>query len=270
MKKKLAVITKEDMKSSEIRAHVLADIERDGSFSLSVLDDASQITDEDEVLVFGGDGTVLEVVRAVADKNIPLLCVNLGNLGFLAEYEKNVDSQSVISVLKSSDLTEKMLLCVKSSSGISERALNEVVIRSLSSRPIYVDVYVDGKFVDSYHSDGAIVSSPTGSTAYSLSAGGPILAPNVYAFVINPICAHSLHSRPLVVGADSKVELKVKGDCACVCVDGNSTYTLEKGGVVTVEKSSKTAKFVRSGEDDFYKKLLKKMNRWGTTECAEG
>lgn len=82
MKKKLAVITKEDMKSSEIRAHVLADIERDGSFSLSVLDDASQITDEDEVLVFGGDGTVLEVVRAVADKNIPLLCVNLGNLGF--------------------------------------------------------------------------------------------------------------------------------------------------------------------------------------------
>lgn len=88
MKKKLAVITKEDMKSSDIRAHVLADIERDGSFSLSVLDDASQITDEDEVLVFGGDGTVLEVVRAVADKNIPLLCVNLGNLGFWRNTKK--------------------------------------------------------------------------------------------------------------------------------------------------------------------------------------
>lgn len=270
MKKHIAVITKEDMKSSDIRADILADIQKDGGFSLCICDDSSKISDEDVVLIFGGDGTVLEVVRAVAEKNIPILCVNLGNLGFLAEYERSVNSQDVVNALKSSDLRQRMMLCVNLSSGVSERALNEVVIRSLSSRPIYIDVYVDGKFVDSYHSDGAIVSSPTGSTAYSLSAGGPILAPDVYAFVINPICAHSLHSRPLVVSADSIVEMRVKGECACVCVDGNTTYTLGQGGIVTVKKSSKTAKFVCSGDDEFYKKLLQKMNRWGTTECTEG
>lgn len=269
MKKRIAVVTKTEMISSSVRRDILAAIENDGGFSLSVLPDAGKITDESVVLVFGGDGTVLEAIRAIDGKDLPLLCVNLGNLGFLAEYEKDVSANQVVCALKNGKVTEKMLLCVKAGD-FCERALNEVVVKSLTSRPIYVDVYVDGVFVDSYHSDGAIVSSPTGSTAYSLSAGGPILAPDVEAFVINPICAHSLHSRPLVVSAGSKVELRLKSDCAGVCVDGKSSFALQNGDVVCVSKSQKSAKFIRTRDEDFYKKLLQKMNRWGTTECTEG
>ncbi|MDE7372641.1 MAG: hypothetical protein K2N18_01110, partial [Clostridia bacterium] len=111
-----------------------------------------------------------------------------------------------------------------------------------------------------------IVSSPAGSTAYSLSAGGPVLAPGVDATVIIPICAHSLHSRPLVVSASSQIVVKLSGDhSATVSVDGVNKGSLEKDGVVSVTKSQNKAVFLSDGKSNFYAKLLSKMNRWGTT-----
>ena len=149
-------------------------------------------------------------------------------------------------------------------------ALNEVVIKTYGTRPITLDVSVDGKFVDSYHSDGLIISSPAGSTAYSLSAGGPVLAPDVDALVINPICAHSLHSRPLVVSASSTVKVTVtstsaRGMVANVIIDGNNRYSMQMDESVIVTKSAKKAEFISVDGDSFYTKLLQKMNRWGTT-----
>ena len=222
--------------------------------------------DTDRVLVFGGDGTMLEAVRSVGRREIPFLGVNLGHLGFLAAFEQNAHCEQIIYCFKIGNHIHRMLLDIDINGNGNIQALNEVVIKTTGTRPITLDVIVDGAFADSFHSDGIIVSSPAGSTAYSLSAGGPVLAPDVDAIVIIPICAHSLHSRPLVVNAASEIVIKLSGEHnGTVSVDGANNGTLFKNGTVRVTKLDKSATFLSDGGENFYAKLLKKMNRWGTT-----
>lgn len=266
MKEIVAIVTKAGLTDIKERIAIVEELKNDGDFDVYEIDAGKEYQkDTDVAVVFGGDGTMLEAVREAKGRDIAFFGVNLGNLGFLTSCEKNEDAQNIIAAIKERRCTERLLL-LGNANGCEFQALNEVVVKSATSRPIYVDLYIDDNFVDCYHSDGAIVASPTGSTAYSLSAGGPIVAPSVDALTINPICPHSLHSRPLVVGANSKIVLALYGsETASVFADGKFVACLKDGDEVMVEKSANTAKFIIANSDDFYKKLLQKMNRWGVT-----
>lgn len=266
MKEKVAIITKDAILQSKERARIIDAIRNDGSFEVYEISQNQGIIEGTSVAIaFGGDGTMLEAVKLTLSQNIPVLGINLGNLGFLTSCEKDVDTKAVIDAIKARNIESKMTLKT-TGEGFLSHALNEVVIRATNYRPVRIELYVDGAFVDCFHADGAIVSTPTGSTAYSLSSGGPILAPDVEAFVINPICAHSLHSRPIVVSANSHVTLKLVGDeRAIVCIDGRKAKDLSTGEEIEVCKSQIQAQFITLDKSDFYNKLLHKMNSWGTT-----
>ncbi len=262
---KISVITKPNMSLHATRKDVLEILSKE--HVVCECENRREIApDTDVVLVFGGDGTMLDAVRAVGGRNIAILGVNLGNLGFLTSFEQDADPKKIADTLIHGDTVSRMLLDVSINGAKQQNALNEVVIKTAGTRPITLDVSVDGSFADSFHSDGIIVSSPAGSTAYALSAGGPVLAPDVDAFEIIPICAHSMHSRPLVVSSSSCVKITLGGEHdAVVSIDGGNDGILKVGEAVTVSKSSQTAKFISAGNSSFYNKLLSKMNRWGTT-----
>ncbi|MEG2541486.1 MAG: NAD(+)/NADH kinase [Clostridia bacterium] len=288
---KIAVVTKKNIADKTIKNNVLNALRLDKIFDVVELKSATELTpDFDKILVFGGDGTIIEAVDSAIGLNIPVVGINLGNLGFLSRFEADSDIKDIISSLKS-DKTEARMLLTTELNGVEHFALNDVVVKSNTTRPAVLKLYVDGKFVDTYHSDGLIVSTPTGSTAYSLSAGGPVLAPDVEAVVINPVCSHSLHSRPLVINAKSCVEIKFDDNKQVdVVVDGNKVEIsnenrnenlggseidmsrVKQNGIsneassVKITKSTKCALFGYVDDSNFYKKLLDKMNRWGTTQ----
>ncbi len=264
MKTKIAIFTKAEY-SKEMN-DIVAALRADDRFDVLEIDDGKSIpTDCVNLIVFGGDGTVLEAVKNVRE-DVVVTGVNIGNLGFLTQFEKDSSASEIASGIIEGKTEQRAILDVRFDD-FCGKALNEIVLKSATSRPIYIGVYVDGKFVDSYHSDGAIVSSPTGSTAYSLSAGGPVLAPDVDALVIIPICAHSLHSRPLVVNSRSKIELRLaKGEKALVCADGENVAEIEGEKSVFIEKSARNVKFLATKDNNFFKKLLQKMNGWGLVD----
>lgn len=264
---RIAVVTKPNMLNHWVRAAVLDELRRRENCVIDLCHNVDEISpDTDRVLVFGGDGTMLESVRALNGADASLLGVNLGNLGFLTAFEQSAKPEDIVNALLNGKCVSRLLMDVQMNGKTEFKALNEIVIKSSGTRPITLELNVDGAYVDSYHSDGLIISSPTGSTAYSLSAGGPVLAPNVDAFVINPICAHSLHSRPLVVSGSSKVQVMLACENnAYISIDGNACGGINNGESVIVAKSSHTARFICSEEENFYSKLLQKMNRWGTT-----
>lgn len=275
---KIAVFTKEQMKSSPIRQNLLSRLQESGHFDICEISLQNPLefgNDFDEILVFGGDGSVIEAVHSGIDA--PIVGVNLGKLGFLTQFDSDVDVNVLIDALLSGEYDTRMLLDI-SVDGKKFQALNEAVIKTNGSRPVYIDVYVDGKFVDCYHGDGAIASTPTGSTAYSLSAGGPILEPKVEALVINPICAHSLHSRPLVISSSSTLNFVLNdnnntlnaGGFATLCIDGENVLQVGVGESICISKTDMMAKFVAVSNDNFYKKLLEKMNVWGVTSAYKG
>ncbi|MBR4800054.1 MAG: NAD(+)/NADH kinase [Clostridia bacterium] len=264
---KIAVITKKGLDESPLKNWLLDGLKASNSFDICELASAKELTRSfDRVLVFGGDGTMLDVVRHALPFDIPVLGVNLGYLGFLTKLDKDVTASELASALKSSKFTEKSLLEISDGSR-SFVALNELVVKSSSTRPVSIDLYVDGNFADTYKSDGLIVSTPTGSTAYSLSAGGPIVAPDVKAIVVNPICPHSLHSRPLVLSDSANIVVKIAGEESEVALilDGNNVENVKNGAEISIKTSSKSAKFVDVGGENFFDKLLKKMNVWSTT-----
>lgn len=264
---KIAVITNKFIKNPEIKDKFIAELAGNDSLELIDIENAKDINNSfDKVLVFGGDGTILKAAKTAADFGIPVVGVDLGRLGFLAEFSKTSNAKEIEEALLSSETTSKMLIAAEVGK-IKQNALNEIVIKSAQSRPVYLDLYIDGDYVDSYHSDGIIISTPTGSTAYSLSAGGPVLSPDVDAMLIIPICPHSLHSKSLVIASSSKVEIKLNRYIdAVVSVDGEEFLCIKPGENVLICKSDKTAEFIVKNKDNFYKKLLDKMNKWGVTE----
>ena len=228
----------------------------------------------DLLIAMGGDGTLLNAVKRVVDREIPVLGINLGNLGFLTEVEAG-EVGGVCERLLAGDykIEERTLLCVQDGSGVRRVAVNDVVISRVNSadtlgKVIRIDAYAENERIDRIVADGLIVSSPTGSTAYSLAAGGPILSPEINALVVTPICPHSLHSRPLVLPDDKRVRVHVcKNDASAMLVlDGVAVKTFEGEADFTVERYEKRARFVRFSEKNFYKKLSSKLNKWSTSE----
>ena len=223
----------------------------------------------DVMVSVGGDGTILRIAKACAKFDIPIVGINLGHVGFLAEEEPENAEKLVDRLIKGDYVLEKRSLLKATCHDGEFLSLNDMIInRDLNSRMLEVGVKVNGEFVDSYFCDGYIVSTPTGSTAYSLSAGGAILSPSVSAFILTSINSHSLHSRPIVVSKQDEIELCPK--CSAILVaDGDVVANIDSKESVIVKKYEKEVSFVRFAEHSFYKKLLTKLNKWSVTDREE-
>jgi len=221
------------------------------------------------VVVLGGDGTLLSAARTVAKAGIPVLGVNLGSLGFLTEVrlEELYPTLEGIDAGKCDVETRAMVHCEvmrKDALVAQYDALNDIVVgKGTISRLNHCDVYIDGVFVSSYKADSLIVSTPTGSTAYSLAAGGPILMPSVQAFVVTPVSAHSLTHRPLVVPDTSEIDLVVNtgADQAYLSVDGQVGMPMYDGDRVLCRKSEHQVKLLHI-QGTFFDVLRAKL-KWG-------
>jgi NAD+ kinase len=240
-------------------------IGREGGVSKTKI--AEQI---DVLLVLGGDGTFISAARLVVKKNVPLLGVNIGGLGFLTEVSVDEAKRVLESVLKGDFVTENRMLLIAHVHRHDERiadysVMNDVVInKGALARIIQIEMHINGNFVCSYRADGLIISTPMGSTAYSLSAGGPIVHPVLNSIIITPICAHSLTNRPLVVPDDSKIRTVVKETNGEVflTLDGQVGFSIEKGDVIEVKKSDTQLKVIKSPLRNYYEILRTKL-RWG-------
>jgi NAD+ kinase len=231
----------------------------------------------DLLVVLGGDGTLLSAVRALDGCEVPVLGVNLGRLGFLTEIALDELYPTLERVLAGEVLTEPrtMLTCGVERGGravATYRVLNDVVLNNGAlARISDYTVRVDGRRVSTYRSDGFIVATPTGSTAYNLSAGGPIVSPALPALVLTPICPHTLTHRPILVPDTAPVEicLESKNGEVYLTLDGQQGVELEEGDVVRVAKAPRRVLLVRSPERDFFQVLRSKLH-WGGRCPGEG
>jgi NAD+ kinase len=232
----------------------------------------------DLVISFGGDGTLLSVGRLVAANEVPVLAVNLGGLGFLSEMDISLMEAAVDAILTDRFLVESRMLLstrLERSSGEVERdilAVNDVVLGPKAiSRIVNVTAYIHREKLFTYRGDGVIAATPTGSTAYSLSAGGPIVDPRVDLLLLTPICAHSLTVRPLIIPPNLEVGIDVatRGkEEVVMTVDGQATYTLAEGDRIYVTRAKKRLRLIRLEEKDFYRLLQEKLG-WGIHELAK-
>jgi NAD+ kinase len=233
-----------------------------------------QFRQESEMVVaIGGDGTILASARAVGLQEVPILGVNLGTLGFLAETVPDNLFVAMEKVEKGSyEIEERMLVKARvGKRGKWHYALNDLVIdKGGFSRVIELHVQVSGHFVGSYTADGLIISTPTGSTAYSLSAGGPIVNPKMKALIATPICPHSLAVRPLIIGSGEFLWVQVYCDheMAMLTIDGQAGQRLRSGAVVTATMADRTVKLIRVDSKSFYEILRTKL-KWGIKPTVE-
>ncbi len=222
------------------------------------------------MIVLGGDGTLLAAARAVGDKGIPIFSVNLGNLGFLTalnldelypELEKALRGEQHMGL-------RRMLSCqiMRDDVEIAQYdALNDVVLtKAALARVIDLETYVDNHFICRYKADGLIIATPTGSTAYSLSAGGPIIFPSVAALAITPICPHMLTNRPVIVSDSSVIQVIARGDDDSIwlTVDGQVGQPLRQGDKVICKSSHKTINLIRPPKMLYFDVLRAKLH-WG-------
>ena len=235
------------------------------------LDEPDQ-TQIDIILVFGGDGTMLRALSTNAEYGIPLLGINLGRLGFLLETEVGELSQALDMLCAGEyDIERRLLLRVQleqNGKAISAYATNEVAIsRGLSQRMIAVYAFVGRTLVEHYIADGVVLASPTGSTGYSLSAGGPIVCPDVPCFVLNPICPHTLQSRPIVLSCREPVTLCVNmmemREGIQLSIDGQAVCQMHNQERVLISRSEHDGLLVRfPKERNFFSLLKEKLSQW--------
>lgn len=219
----------------------------------------------DLVLALGGDGTLIHAAKHAARFERAVLGINCGHLGFMAGME--ADDLAVLDRLLTDEMTvsQRMMLEITVHKATGDRvlyALNEAVIsRGNPSRMICLSVHCDDRPVVSYRADGVIVATPTGSTAYSLSAGGPIVDPTVNCLLMTPICPHSLHTRPYIFGADAELTLRPESDGrdTYLTVDGEEAVVLAHGDTVTVRRSDYAARIVQLRSTAFYEVLNRKL-----------
>lgn len=221
------------------------------------------------VIVLGGDGTLLSAVRSVDGRDIPLLAVNLGGLGFLTAITVDALYDELDRVLRDEHSIglRRMIDCnlIRGNETVaSYSALNDVVItKTMIARIIDLDTYVDDHFVASFKADGLIIATPTGSTAYSLSAGGPIIFPSVGCICLTPICPHMLTNRPVIVSDTSIIHIDSRSeDGTFLTIDGQVGEPISKGDRIICRSSSKTIKLVRPPKMLFFDVLREKL-KWG-------
>lgn len=222
----------------------------------------------DFVISLGGDGTLLDTVTLVRDKNIPVLGINFGRLGFLASIGKDEVATAVTALVNGSFVIEKRSLihldANKPLFGEVPYALNEFAIHKTDVSPmIKVHTYLNGEFLNTYWADGLIVATPTGSTGYSLSCNGPVVFPDSGSFVITPIAPHNLNVRPIIVPDNNIVSFEVEGRAdEFICMMDSRKEMVEKNIQLAVKKESFTISLVRLNENNFLQTLRTKLS-WG-------
>lgn len=273
-KRSVEVVERALLKADEIGLKLLLDgetarlIGRDDGVETQTM-----IEQADGVMALGGDGTVLRTVRELEASDKPVIGVNIGSLGFLTSVAEN-DLERALDCLKKNDFTvtvRSLVAAVVHGSNdqeTSHEALNEVLLAGEhSSRVITIAVDVDGEYVTSYICDGLMVSTPTGSTGHSLSAGGPIVRPETSVFVISPVCPHTLSSRPLVIPESSEVKMTVK-ECAGsvrMAADGQKHQSLGVGDTVEIKKSARAVRLVHLPGYSYFAVLRQKLNWSGSS-----
>lgn len=233
------------------------------------------VADRDLIIAIGGDGTLLRAGKLAFPHQVPVLGVNLGRLGFLADLSPQQVTIGLDAILAGRFVAEDrfVLNCEivrEGESVAAQQAMNDVVIqRWNNSRLITLNTYVDGRFVHTQRSDGMIVSTPTGSTAYALSGGGPILDPSLEAIVLVPICPHTLTNRPFVISNNTRVEIDIAGDsadAARVTVDGNPTPALAVGDRIRITRHAHAVRLIHPSGHDHFATLRAKLH-WGRSPC---
>lgn len=226
----------------------------------------------DALITFGGDGTLLRGARLLNGREVPLMGINLGRVGFLTTAHRDEVPEALRALVErryTIEPRQALLSTVASGDGTPEtthRSLNDVVVHKGGvARVVRFDVFVDGENIGPFSGDGVVVATPTGSTAYSLSAGGPIIVPGVEALVVTPVCAHTLAVRPVVVNAHGTIVVEPMVDWAedlLVSFDGQTATHLLPGGRVTVRRAPERVHLVRLGESGYIERMRQKL-RWG-------
>ncbi len=235
-----------------------------------IIASADDFNNMDFILTIGGDGTILSTARAIANRNIPILGIHLGDLGFMAKVTLSDLYIKLDQVAAGNfSISDHMVLEAEMSANgktIKSYVLNDVVVNNgKTHRMVTCMLEANNKFIGKYKADGIIVSTPTGSTAYSLSAGGPIVEPSVKSIIITPICPHSLTSRPLVVPDSSEIKITFPVDPAediGVTLDGQVFHNFNYDAVIKMRKANYTIKFIDFTDSSYYGTLRNKMG-WG-------
>ncbi|OPY51874.1 MAG: putative inorganic polyphosphate/ATP-NAD kinase [Methanosaeta sp. PtaU1.Bin060] len=215
----------------------------------------------DFIVSVGGDGTILRTIHKMNDP-VPILGINMGTLGFLVDVEPKDAAGTLERLLSGFDVDERSRLEVLLNERCLPPATNEVVLMTASpAKMIEFEIIVDGALMEDFRADGVIIATSTGSTAYAMSAGGPIVDPRVDAIVLVPMAPFKLSSRPWVIPGESRIEVKLKlpGKEALVVVDGQSTTTISQNDSVVIRKAETPARFVKVGRDGFYEKVKSKL-----------
>lgn len=286
---RFCVITNQDKDENFVMARYIADYLEKHRCSCCILDNqkemehgvrhftrAAEIPPETQcALVLGGDGTMIQAAIDLVHLNIPILGINMGTVGFLTEVERQ-NLNHALERLLSDDYTIESRIMLKettrcatsdSDTPVSCYALNDVVISKRGScRLITIEVFINEELADIYRADGLIVSTPTGSTGYNLSAGGPVMVPHTHATVITPICAHSLNKRSLVVSAKDKITLRIgrtkeaQEDTAVLVVDGRNVGEFVTGDQLDVCVPEDMTHLIKLSDISFYKRMREKLN----------
>ena len=225
----------------------------------------------DLLIVLGGDGTLLSVARAAHPHNIPILAVNLGSLGFLAEISIDELYPTLENILAGKfEIENRMLLnaCIwRNGEKVEDHnVLNDVVInKGAVARVINLQVLVNGQYMTSYRADGLIIATPTGSTAYSLSAGGPIIHPSMHTLVLSPICPFTLTNRSILIPDQSIIQVKLAAeyDDVRVTLDGQEGYDMRAGDILEIKKTKTSLQLIRGPNKNYYQILRDKLH-WGS------
>ena len=239
-----------------------------------IIGETSNLTKEeipskaDLIIVLGGDGTLLSVARLTHPFDVPILAVNLGSLGFLTEVSLPDMYGTLEQVLKGESVSERRMLlnaCLlrEGTTVQNDFALNDVAINKSSARIVNLEVHANGQYMTSYRADGLIIATPTGSTAYSLSAGGPIIHPSMNALLLSPICPFTLTNRPIVIPNQSVLQVKlITEEEVVVTLDGQTGYTMFRGDVLEVKQGPTPVSLIQAKGKNYYQVLRQKLH-WG-------
>lgn len=258
--KKFGIVYNPIVKNSSGVLNILKDILSAHKMSFEEFTIDSMKAGADFVFVIGGDGTLLKTARFYSKEFTPVFGINLGRLGFLSQTNEQELEQAIETILTGQYKIEDRLMLISNDGAL---ALNDFVIKGASaSRTSRFYLSIDGKFVCDYLADGLIVSTPTGSTAYGLSAGGPVLSPSLEAITIVPICPHTLTARPLVIPANEKIIISTCDTCTSfiIIADGQDSY--QCNSKIEIEKSKFNAKLALLNDNEFYSVLRNKLH-WG-------
>ena len=224
-----------------------------------------EIPSAEMIITIGGDGTILRAARAAAETGVPILGVNLGGKGFLAELEADDIKQIETAAAGDYRLESRMMLDVEvmrdGEAICRDFALNDVVIRG-DNKVIDLMLYGDGQLISQFSGDGAVIATPTGSTAYSMAAGGPIVEEAAHNIIVTPVCAHVLQARSFVLVSDRRVSVKIgytKRNPAYMAADGGDQTSIRSGDIINVHKSDKYTRLVRLSSRSFYKRVSEKL-----------